>query len=127
MKLAPKRNTWLDHVGIAIKLLMGGLVVTAALVVNINYWTRLSAGTRAHVVKECVAAVDMDSLDKYESAEKLHDVFGMGELVSQDRILPLPFGTPLLVLESEFNWRALDKSGFRRRVRILDGTYMGKS
>jgi len=69
----------------------------------------------------------MEALDRYRAAYKINDTFGMSELISHERILPLGPHTSVLVLESAINWSGFSDSVLRRRVRILEGDYQGKA
>jgi hypothetical protein len=128
VKRVPEKKTWQEKVA---EYLVIGLVLAVAIWALggcYKAWSRLSSGKTARTSMSCLAAVDMDALEKYESAAKIKDTFGMTELVNGNRVFPLEPMRPLLVLESTPNWREMIH-GFwwRRRVRILDGPYEGKA
>lgn len=126
---APK-ITWLAKVGEVFKFVFWAfviLLVVFLVILPIQEYADLSAGTNAFTKSGCLAAIDMESLDKYERAQKIGDTFGIVELLEQQRILSLDQRTSLLVLESEINWRGITNAFYRRHVRVLEGKFQGKT
>lgn len=76
------------------------------------------------IVSESVYGVrDLDKThDEFTRAQKVNDDFGIAELVKRDVVTLVPAGTHALVLDGDSKLLT-----FYRRVRILDGAYIGRA
>jgi hypothetical protein len=101
-------------------------VICLGLLMYVRLNDDLPDGSNCVVSESTYGVRDLDKTDEaLARAQKVNDQFGIAELVQHGAAGMVPEGTRGLVIDSESHF--LEPFVSYRRIRILDGDYMGKA
>lgn len=110
-----------DLTSLATLISVGGILAVAGLGALKE---QIPLGSHCRVSRAIYGTRDLDKAhDELEKAQQVKDEYGLAELANHDMAFLISEGTHGLVIDSDF----FTHLSFYRKVRILDGPYVGKA